>query len=437
MCPGRTGKKCGVFMSPLIRDPHIHCPRCRGNKCSIDNTCIICNSWPPEQWDLFAKKKSYAHSKSRRGRSKSMSASPAPSVAGTSDVRPSVPPTSLPPSRDQVVMGGQTSAGVTFHCHGSAPSGSVTMATSEVSDDVVPASSDLPPTSGGEGGQKKQSPACSPIPGLSSNRPLSPVRREKRLDPSDSSLAGPPPCSPSVERERVGRRRGERSLSPSSPSLYRSCSRSGERREGGSGYCQRSRERRDRSGDGKRSRRSRFALLIGSILKSVHVHALANLFTVESAPVIVGTHVSTTPVIPQSAPSTVLGLGTVPTAPELLRSEAIDRNAVVRAPHRFWGNRRSDVTSVPCVKCFRALCQASRSLWTPLGMMQAIRRPLALPLVGPRCLKRSGQRRVCPRHVRVERLAPALALLPVDQTAPLVIVANHLPEREGAAVPRL
>ena len=21
MCPGRTGKKCGVFMSPLIRDP--------------------------------------------------------------------------------------------------------------------------------------------------------------------------------------------------------------------------------------------------------------------------------------------------------------------------------------------------------------------------------------------------------------------------------
>ena len=84
--------------------------------------------------------------------------------------------------------------------------------------------------------------------------------------------------------------------------------------------------------------------------------------------------------------------------------------------------------------------------------MQAVLHLLALPLVGPRRLERSGQQRVCPRHVRVERLAPALALLPVlksvsvrsgrttlliDQTAPLVIVANHLPERESAAVPRL
>ena len=109
VCPGHTGKKCGVFMSPLIRDPHIHCPRCRGIKCTIDNTCIICKSWPPEQWDLFSKKKSYAFSKARRGRSVSLSASPAPSVVGTSVGRPSVPPASPPPSRDQVVMGGQPS----------------------------------------------------------------------------------------------------------------------------------------------------------------------------------------------------------------------------------------------------------------------------------------------------------------------------------------
>ena len=99
-------------------------------------------------------------------------------------------------------MGGQTSAGVTIRCLGSAPSGSVTMATSDISDDIVPASSDPPPASGGEGGQEKQSPACSPIPGPSSNRLLSPVRREKRLDPSGSSLASPPPHSPSAERER-------------------------------------------------------------------------------------------------------------------------------------------------------------------------------------------------------------------------------------------
>ena len=164
------------------------------------------------------------------------------------------PPASPPPSRDQVVMGGQTSASVTIRCHGSAPSGSVTMATSDVSDDIVPASSDLPPTSGEEGSQKKQFPACSPIPGLGSTRPLSPVRREKRLDPSGSSLAGPPHRSPSVERERGGRQRSKRSRSPS---LYRSRSRSRERREGGSGYRQRSRERRDRSGERKRSSCSR------------------------------------------------------------------------------------------------------------------------------------------------------------------------------------
>ena len=190
MCPGRTGKKCGVFMSPLIRDPHIHCPRCRGNKCTIDNTCIICKSWPPEQWELFAKKKSYAHSKARRDRSVSLSASPAPSVVGTSVGRPSVPPASPPPSRDQVVMGGQPSVGVSVGCVGSAPSGSVTMATGCVSDDVA-ASPVPPPASGGEGGQERLPPAYSPIPGLSSTRLPSPIKRGKRVDTSGSAHSGP------------------------------------------------------------------------------------------------------------------------------------------------------------------------------------------------------------------------------------------------------
>ena len=253
MCPGRTGKKCGVFMSPLIRDPHIYCPRCRGNKCTIDNTYIICKSWPPEQWDLFSKKKSHALSKARRGRSVSMSASPAPSVVGTSVGRPSVPPASPPPSRDQVVMGGQTSVGVSVGCLGSAPSGSVTMATGYINDDDVAAAPVLPPTSGGEGGQEKLPPACSPIPGLSSTRLLSPSKREKRVDTSGSAHAGPP-RSPSTERERGGKRHGKRSRSPS---RYRSRSSSGERRGRGSRYRQRSRERRDRYSDMERSRHSR------------------------------------------------------------------------------------------------------------------------------------------------------------------------------------
>ena len=165
LCPGLTGKKCGVFMSPLFRDPHIHCSRCRGNKCSIDNTCNLCKSWPPEQWDLFAKKKSYAHTKSRRGRSKSMSASPAPSVAGTSVERSAVPPASPPPSRDQVVMGGQTSANVTILCHSPAPAGDVTMTTGVASDDFVAVSSGLSPGPGGEGGQRRRrSPLAPPSP---------------------------------------------------------------------------------------------------------------------------------------------------------------------------------------------------------------------------------------------------------------------------------
>ena len=252
VCPGRTGKKCGVFMSPLIRDPHIHCPRCRGNKCTIDNTCIICKSWPPEQWDLSSKKKSYAFSKARRGRSVSLSASPAPSVVGTSVGRPSVPPASPPPSRDQVVMGGQPSVGVSVGCLGSAPSGSVTMATGYVSDDIA-ASPVPPPASGGEGGQERLPPACSPIPGLRSTRLPSPSKRVKRVDTSGSAHSGLS-RSPSTERERGGKRRGKRSRSPS---RYRSRSSSGERRGRGSRYRQQFRERRDRYSDMERSRRSR------------------------------------------------------------------------------------------------------------------------------------------------------------------------------------
>ena len=182
-----------------------------------------------------------------------MSASPAPSVVGTSAGRPSVPPASPPPSRDQVVMGGQTSVGVIVGCLGSAPSGSVTMATGYISDDDVVASPVPPPASSGEGGQEKLPPACSPIPGPSSSRILSPGRREKRVDPSGSSHAGPT-RSPSTERERGGKRRGKRSRSPSFPSRYCSRSSSGERRGRGSRYRQRSRERRDRYSDMKRSR---------------------------------------------------------------------------------------------------------------------------------------------------------------------------------------
>ena len=42
LCPGVGGRKCGAFMSPIFRDPHPTCARCRGKKCTSDVTCDIC-----------------------------------------------------------------------------------------------------------------------------------------------------------------------------------------------------------------------------------------------------------------------------------------------------------------------------------------------------------------------------------------------------------
>ena len=137
------------------------------------------------------------------------------------------------------------------------------MATGYVSDDVVPASPDPPPASGGEGG-----------PGEALNqhthththtRPLAPPS-PARVPAVFSRLGGersvwihlaPPSLALPALPLRGGKRRGKGSRSPSFPSRYRSHSSSGERREGSSRYRQCSRERRDRSSDKKRSRRSR------------------------------------------------------------------------------------------------------------------------------------------------------------------------------------
>ena len=216
-----------------------------------------------------------------------------------------------------------------------------------VSDVVVPASPDPPPASGGEGGQEKLPPACSPIPGPSSSRLLSPGRREKHLDPSGSSLAGPP-RSPSAEGGgAVSVRvlpRFPLGIAPvpvleSAEREVRDIARAPES---------------DVIVPVTRSDLATLApaLLLESILSSVHAPALA--IFVESAPMIVETRVSTAHAILQNAPSTVLGLGSVPTAPELLRSEAIAQNAMISAPHRFWEKRRSDLMSVPYAKCLRA-----------------------------------------------------------------------------------
>ena len=70
-------------MSPLFRDPHPTCARCRGVKCTADVTCDICKDWSVAQWEAFLKKRSYS------GRHKSR-----PSGSALPTVPPTLPPTS-------------------------------------------------------------------------------------------------------------------------------------------------------------------------------------------------------------------------------------------------------------------------------------------------------------------------------------------------------
>ena len=63
VCPGVGARKCGAFLARLDRDPHPTCTRCRGKVCTRDMTCDFCAVWSAEQWELFAKKRSYKERK--------------------------------------------------------------------------------------------------------------------------------------------------------------------------------------------------------------------------------------------------------------------------------------------------------------------------------------------------------------------------------------
>ena len=65
ICPGVGARNCGVFLVRLDRDPHPTCTRCRGKVCTRDMTCDFCAVWSAEQWELFAKKRSYKERKQR------------------------------------------------------------------------------------------------------------------------------------------------------------------------------------------------------------------------------------------------------------------------------------------------------------------------------------------------------------------------------------
>ena len=67
ICPGVGDGKYGAFLSRLDPDPHPTCTRCRGKVCTKDLTCDFCAVWSADQWELFAKKRSYKERKRPSG----------------------------------------------------------------------------------------------------------------------------------------------------------------------------------------------------------------------------------------------------------------------------------------------------------------------------------------------------------------------------------
>ena len=114
LCPGVDGRKCGAYMSPVFRDPHPTCGRCRGRNCARDSTCSSCQDWSLAQWEAFHAKRSYTDRKKSNSRhagvptsltSKSPLSSAAVKQAALS-LAP--PPLSAPPSSEGSGIGEET-----------------------------------------------------------------------------------------------------------------------------------------------------------------------------------------------------------------------------------------------------------------------------------------------------------------------------------------
>ena len=76
LCLSVGGCRCGAFMSPLFRDLHPTCARCRGTKCSADMTCNICKDWSVAHWESFLKKRSYSGRRKKRPSGSALSTAP-------------------------------------------------------------------------------------------------------------------------------------------------------------------------------------------------------------------------------------------------------------------------------------------------------------------------------------------------------------------------
>ena len=277
ICPGVGARKCGAFLARLDRDPHPTCTRCRGKICTRDMTCDFCAVWSAEQWELFAKKRSYKERKHRPSGSAPPAQQTSPRAETSSGV--SRPGTSFASSSRP--LGGQEKQGGSWGAPGvvlgGAPSPPARPRSSErcgsasrlVSGVGGLAPSSPSPSGGGGAGvarsrqtplsrvsESVDSPQFSPHVPRRENSRESSVSCSRALSSRDSRSSGRGSRKDKRARSREGSSRGRRRRSRSS-SCSRSRGRERGRRSSSASRSSRGRSRRERSrsSDHDRSRR--------------------------------------------------------------------------------------------------------------------------------------------------------------------------------------
>ena len=279
ICPGVGARKCGAFLARLDRDPHPTCTRCRGRICTKDMTCDFCAVWSAEQWELFAKKRSYKERKHRPSGSAPPAQQTSPRAETSSGVsRPGTSSASSShPLGGQEKQGGSRGApGVVL---GGAPSPSARPRSSERGGSASRLASGVgglapsspSPSGGGEAGvarsrqtplsrvsESVDSPQFSPHVPRRENSRESSASCSRALSSRDSRSSGLGSRKDKRARSREGSSRGRRRRSRSrSSSRSRSRGRERGRRSSSASHSSRGRSRleRSRSSDRYRSRR--------------------------------------------------------------------------------------------------------------------------------------------------------------------------------------
>ena len=272
-------RKCGAFLARLDRDPHPTCARCRGRICTKDMTCDFCAVWSAEQWELFAKKRSYKERKHRP----SGSAPPAQQSSPRAETSSGVSRPGTSSSSSSCPLGGQGkregSQGAPGVVLGGAPSPPARPRSSERGGSASGHSSGVgglapssrSPSGGGGAGvarsrqmslsrvsESVDSPQFSPHVPRRENSRESSASCSRALSSSDSRSSGREPRKDKRARSREGSSRGRRRRSRSrSSSRSRSRGRERGRRSSSASRSSRGRSRRERSrsSDRYRSRR--------------------------------------------------------------------------------------------------------------------------------------------------------------------------------------